>query len=90
MSYSLSDGAVLLGQIASNNGFHRLAAYCASKAYPRLSAWFTTGTTNDVSGCLVELETLSFSSTPAIRSTARGLAKMFKGLKTAVITDGLS
>lgn len=94
MSYSLSDGAQLLGQFSSNQGYSSLIHYLSTSQqgkdgkYPALHNLVSLGYSKQVPQCIEELKDVAASAESQVASTAAGMIELMEGEKLVVVTDG--
>jgi hypothetical protein len=87
MSWYLANEKELIDQFASVSGLADLRR--ASEPCPALHDFFEEGVTVNVSQCIEELNQLANTTRDEdVRVTAQGLAKLMRGQKVAVITQG--
>jgi uncharacterized iron-regulated protein len=87
MSYEVANHKESLGQFASNKGYGDLIE--AATCYKAAAEFFRTGVTEDVRAVIKDLRDIAEKAVPDVAETAKTLAKLIKGQKIAIITDGV-
>ncbi len=87
MSYEVANHKESLGQFDGNRGYGDLIE--AATGYKAAEEFFRTGVTEDVRAVIKDLRDIAEKAAPDVTETAKTLAKLIKGQKIAIITDGV-
>jgi hypothetical protein len=89
MSWYLANEKKIIDQFASGQGLSDLRKAIEANSFPALQDFIDEGVTTNITLCIEQLNQLVKKTRDvSVRVTAEGLAKLMRGQKVAVITQG--
>jgi hypothetical protein len=89
MSWYLANEKKIIDQFASGQGLSDLRKAIEANSFPALQDFIDEGVTTNITLCIEQLNQLvKKTRDESVRVTAEGLAKLMRGQKVAVITQG--